>query len=318
MKLPGDQTRAVSALSVTPERQFLNYAWPCLGNRTGHGQQVLPFHVNEIVEVLHRDASPRRTLLRFVFPEAFRGIGQAALYLGVPRWSHPAIERYFLVDHDRHLDAAVAKGVPARIVGLCRVFVGQVCSLDPLACDPLSVGHGRVTVLNPLRIPVQVGTAVAVHGRIVVDVLRASLFRVGIMRLNELFVSAGAVRALVRNVLQCQCPDAVFDDIRIGCPTLYSTHSTPSGLEVLVGRRLLVTIVSCSDLQDAETDIHGILEAGRRTRDEQGFNRFRLVVVGVLSAEFRSRMGSLSAALQERVHLHLLDEQDLMRCAAHT
>lgn len=172
MKLPAGQIGTLSELRVTPERQFLNYAWPCLSNRAGHGQQVLPSHMSEITDLVARDVRPRRGLLRFVFPDAYRGIGLAALNLGVPRWSHAAVEQYFLIDHDNHLNAALGKGMPPRIVALCRVFVGKVSSIDPLMCDSLAIPGRRVTVLNPLLIPVQVGLAIAIHGLTVVDALR--------------------------------------------------------------------------------------------------------------------------------------------------
>lgn len=134
------------------------------------------------------------------------------------------------------------------------------------------------------------------------------------MRFDQVFISRAAVRDLVRTVLQCGCPDNVFDDVRIGCPTLFDTHGAGGGFELLVGRRLLVTVVPFSDLDHPDMEIPAILATGQKIRDEQGLNRFRLVIVGILSAGVRKRLEALSASLGERLHLHLLDEESLLRC----
>ena len=133
------------------------------------------------------------------------------------------------------------------------------------------------------------------------------------MKLIDLFVSTRAIRTLVRDILQCGCPDTVFKDIKIGLPSLYNTHKVNSGLELLVGGRLLIALIPFSDVQNPDTDIPSILDVGRKVRDEHGFNRFRLVVVGVANAETRRHLQSLSASLGDRVHLHLLEESDLQR-----
>lgn len=46
-------------------------------------------------------------------------------------------------------------------------------------------------------------------------------------------------------------------------------------------------------------------------RDGEGFNRYRLVLVGVTDEMERRRLESLSATLDERLHLHLLNEDQL-------
>src|SRR5208337_5179194 len=102
-----------------------------------HGQQVSQTHMDEIKRVLESGKQPRRSLLRFVFPDAYRGISRAATRLRVQRWSRAAVERYFLKDHDEHLNAAIANGIPRQIVDHCRVFLGRVVSLEPLECCPL-------------------------------------------------------------------------------------------------------------------------------------------------------------------------------------
>jgi hypothetical protein len=135
------------------------------------------------------------------------------------------------------------------------------------------------------------------------------------MRLQDIFVSTVAVRALVRDALQCGCPDSVFDDVRIGLPSLYDTHGVDGGLELLVGRRLLVAVVPLGHVRNPDTDIPSILQKGRDVRDAQGLNRYRLVLVGVTDTTERKKLEALSATLDERLHLHLLDEDQLWTCS---
>jgi hypothetical protein len=131
------------------------------------------------------------------------------------------------------------------------------------------------------------------------------------MMLQEVFVSTAAVRAFIRDALKCGCPDSVFDDVRVGLPTLYDTHGVEGGLEILVGRRLLVAVVPFGRVRNPDTDIPLMLEKGRSVRDEKGFNRYRLVLVGVTDTMRREKLQAMSATLDERLHLHLLDEADL-------
>lgn len=131
------------------------------------------------------------------------------------------------------------------------------------------------------------------------------------MMLQDLFVSTSMVRAFVRDTLKCGCPESVFDDVRIGLPTLYGTHEVEGGLELLVGRRLLVAVVPFERIENPRTDIPSMLARGRRVLDEQVFNRYRLVLIGVRDTNQHAELEALSATLDDRVHLHLLDNVDL-------
>jgi len=134
------------------------------------------------------------------------------------------------------------------------------------------------------------------------------------MPIHELFVSTRGVRRLIRDALKCGCPESVFDDVRIGLPTLYNTHGVPGGLEILVGNRLLVAVIPLQGLMNPESDIPAILERGRRVRDDNGFNRFRLVLVDARDAQHPLRFDAMAAAPDDRSHVHLLDDQELKSC----
>ena len=116
------------------------------------------------------------------------------------------------------------------------------------------------------------------------------------------------VRSFVREILGCTCPDDVFEDVRIGLPALFDTHGVEGGLEILVGRRLLIAIVPLAGIDNVEDDIQAILARGRSVRDARGFSRYRLALVGATDSATRERLEALSGMFDERVHLHLVDE----------
>jgi hypothetical protein len=131
------------------------------------------------------------------------------------------------------------------------------------------------------------------------------------MNLADAFVAMPAIRSLVRQALRCGCPEEVFDDVRIGVPTLFATHDVHGGLELLVGRRLLITLVPLAGLADPAAEIPALLESGGRIRDQHRLNRFRLVVIGVPDRALRERLDRIATVLEDRLHLHLLEQVNL-------
>lgn len=115
-----------------------------------------------------------------------------------------------------------------------------------------------------------------------------------------------AVIHFVRGVLGCTCPDEVFDDIEL------ETRSAPGpSLEALgadaveqvlhVGGRLLIAL--CPTLDEGR--LQALLRAGVSQRDARGYNRFRVAVAG--SGPAPERVTELLAALDDRVHVHVVD-----------
>lgn len=130
------------------------------------------------------------------------------------------------------------------------------------------------------------------------------------MKLYEPFASLPAIRTLVREHLHCNCPEAVFDDVRIGIPSLFGTHGVNGGLEILVGQRLLITLVPLTDLPDPVASVTALLQAGRTARDAHGLNRFRLVIVGSPDAATRCGLKKIAEKLEDKIHLHVLETDD--------
>ncbi len=169
----------ISILGLCPERQFLQYAFPCLDARELRDKHVLPMHVAEVREALFGRQRPRRSLLRFVFPDAYRGITLAALDLSTTRWTQASIEKYFLLEHNLHVALAAEKGVPHSLLALCMVKICRVTKLRGQLCE-LEYEDGLVSsAVNLLDLPVNTYDLVAVHYRIVVDVCRQDLSAIG-------------------------------------------------------------------------------------------------------------------------------------------
>ncbi len=116
-----------------------------------------------------------------------------------------------------------------------------------------------------------------------------------------------AVRDFVVNVLGCGCPEEVLRDIRLNrAPG--AVAGVPLLFEIRVGGRLLIFGVSAEHLKGCAAPLAGLAAAGRKTRDDGGFNRFRLVVVCADAAAGTSLLSDWAglSALDERVHLHVV------------
>ena len=127
------------------------------------------------------------------------------------------------------------------------------------------------------------------------------------MLLPDVFVRTMIARSFVREVLGCTCPDEVFDDVRIGLPVLFDTHDVEGGLEILVGRRLLIAVVPLAGMNDAIGDAQAILARGRAVRDDRGLSRYRLALVGAPDGSTLEILEALSTTLDEKSHLHVVD-----------
>jgi len=119
------------------------------------------------------------------------------------------------------------------------------------------------------------------------------------------------VRHLVRDGLGCQCPDAVFEDVVIGRPTVFAEDDPRSSVQLLVGRRLLVSLVEMNRLADVRADAERLLVRGRQIRDAQGLNRFRLVLVGNCEPAVIEALAARAREMDDRLHVHALGLEEL-------
>jgi len=121
-----------------------------------------------------------------------------------------------------------------------------------------------------------------------------------------------AVRDFVVNVLGCRCPEEVFRDIRLNrSPT--PVGDVPLLFDIRVGGRLLVWGVAAGELSGRATSMAALAAAGARTRDDNGFNRFRLMAVTDEPAEMPELHRNFAelAGLDDRMHLHIVEKRQL-------
>ena len=125
-----------------------------------------------------------------------------------------------------------------------------------------------------------------------------------------------AVISFVREGLGCGCPDEVLQDIRIEADP-YSFAGQPIDYLMRVGGRLLVAISMSFRWAVVTGQLRRLLETGKNLRDQEGFNRFRLVITS-------NEPENVTAALQEqfvgltgmdnKVHLHVVRPSALPSC----
>jgi hypothetical protein len=122
----------------------------------------------------------------------------------------------------------------------------------------------------------------------------------------------GDIECFVRGTLGCGCPDEVFRTVSLS--RLPAVPGRPSVLQLLIGSRLLIHVAAAPAEPSAAGWLEQLAANGRAARDRHGYNRFRLVVVGVVTAapaaELEARFAR-ALARDERAHLHLLDAAQL-------
>ena len=124
--------------------------------------------------------------------------------------------------------------------------------------------------------------------------------------------SQADVEHFVRGTLGCGCPDEVFRSIVVS--RLPAVAGRPPILQVLVGSRLLIHVVSPPTLEPANGWIEQLAAHGRATRDRHGYNRFRLVVASPAPpASARAFADRFARAVvgDDKAHLHLIGTDQL-------
>ena len=120
------------------------------------------------------------------------------------------------------------------------------------------------------------------------------------------------VEHFVRGTLGCGCPDEVFRSIVVS--RLPAVAGRPPILQVLVGSRLLIHVVSPPTLEPTNGWIEQLAAHGRATRDRHGYNRFRLVIASpapLASARAFADRFARAVVGDDKAHLHLIGTDQL-------
>ncbi|MBW1942759.1 MAG: hypothetical protein JRJ51_07985 [Deltaproteobacteria bacterium] len=121
------------------------------------------------------------------------------------------------------------------------------------------------------------------------------------------------VRNFVQNVLGCGCPEGVFEEIEVKQGPV-DIDGIPVTRSIKVGGRLLIYIILSEDLNDVSDSLKALIQSGKKMRDSEGLNRFRLVVASRSAGTDWEALGQAFHEIQDiddRLHLHVIDSQTL-------
>lgn len=119
----------------------------------------------------------------------------------------------------------------------------------------------------------------------------------------------GWVRAFVRDVLGCRCPEDVFENVEC-LKNPGSSCGAPLKYKISIGGRLLIYVIEADAIRDFIEALPLIIDEGRAERDRGGFNRFRLVVASDEADRARAVLGRAETP-DDRVHLHAVGKSGI-------
>ncbi len=121
-------------------------------------------------------------------------------------------------------------------------------------------------------------------------------------------ISNQDIETFAREVLGCNCPDEVFQQIE--CQDRASLgRDSPLTYRINIGGRLLIYVALCPEQEILDDIIQSLLTQGRQDRDRLGFNRFRLV----LATDQSDTLGPIAQEIfdvsnpDDKLHLHVID-----------
>lgn len=122
-----------------------------------------------------------------------------------------------------------------------------------------------------------------------------------------------SIKHFVRGELGCACPDEVFETMDVQFPPS-RFEGLPGDCLIVIGKRLLVLLISAGHWQDVSGNLEHLVSRGRELRDAEGFNRIRFVVATadheVAEAVLMEQFAALPS-LDDRIHLHIIAPEGL-------
>ena len=122
-----------------------------------------------------------------------------------------------------------------------------------------------------------------------------------------------SIKRFAREVLGCGCPEEVFKDIEYD-QKIGRLNDACHVDRILIGRRLLIYIFRPDQHLQWKRLLPELIEEGKKERDQNGYNRFRMVVV-----TDEPECGRLSSKIfetlpwsDEKVHLHVVGSQKVV------
>jgi hypothetical protein len=117
----------------------------------------------------------------------------------------------------------------------------------------------------------------------------------------------------IRGTLGCGCPDEVFEKIE---SSRIAVGALPgAATRIVVGDTLLLYVVAPASIQELTDTVAEVADSGRRDRDSNRYNRFRLVVSD--DSHEAERAGAVAgfareAGTDEKMHIHFVNAATIL------
>lgn len=147
---------------MTGEQLFLRYAFPCVDTSGGRivGKKYRTLneeHLAELRQLVTSGGQPMRSLLRYCFPYAFRGLRKFAEENHLERWALATVIAFWRHHHGH--------------IGECRV---RRCTVAQVSGDAATAmvecERERFGTINYYHLPIQVGQFVYIHLRVIAEI----------------------------------------------------------------------------------------------------------------------------------------------------
>ena len=119
------------------------------------------------------------------------------------------------------------------------------------------------------------------------------------------------IKQFVRETLGCDCPDEVFQHIDYRADVI-AGNDVLLDYEINIGNRLLIFVVTIDELGSIGQLISQLVWDGTNKRNQESFNRFRLVLLAQSPADVAEEAFAIFQSLGagEGVHLHVVAKDD--------
>lgn len=116
------------------------------------------------------------------------------------------------------------------------------------------------------------------------------------------------IEAFVRGTLGCQCPTEVFESILVESQA--GQEGEPRHTRLLIGQQLLIFVAGASQADRTAPAVAALARAGTAERNDEGYNRFRLVQPAPASEAVQQAFRAVIDG-DNKAHLHFVPAGDI-------
>ena len=122
------------------------------------------------------------------------------------------------------------------------------------------------------------------------------------------------IKNFVINNLGCNCPAEVFNIIEWQKDVQIADNITLN-YKINIGNRLIIYIIDIMNAEFLNDNLFKVIQIGIGERNDNNFNRFRLVIISNDIAEIGSIARNIFYKLNiddKKIHLHLMQKTDVV------